>query len=329
MSNKCGTDIDRAVSELKQGHLVAIPTETVYGLAANATDTYAVAQIFEAKKRPSFDPLIVHCENWQRAQEWIAHAPERAHRLAEVLMPGPLTMVLPKNPAIPDLVTSGLDTVAIRIPSHPLTRELLTRLPFPLAAPSANPFGYVSPTSAQHVLDQLQDEVAYVLDGGICVVGLESTIVSITETGWEVLRLGGMDLADIERIAGCSPDAVRLSSSRPEAPGMLHTHYAPKKPVFFGSEADFSALYPNATFVLLTYLQEGKTDLGPSLAADVKYLSRTSDDKEGAAQIFRYLRELEHHPADWIVATPWPEKGLGRAINDRLQRAAASNSLTI
>ena len=318
MANNFGGEIDRAVRELNAGHLVAIPTETVYGLAANATDSIAVAQIFEAKNRPTFDPLIVHCASWERAQEWVQNPPDIAHRLARELMPGPLTLVLPKSDRIPDLVTAGLSSVAIRVPAHPLTRELLLRLNFPLAAPSANPFGYVSPTTAQHVLDQLGDRLAYVLDGGPCEVGLESTIVSVNDDGWDVLRLGGMDLETIEKAAGTPPRSVRLSSSRPEAPGMLDSHYAPRKPLFFGSLEDFTARHPSDTFVLIEF-GTPSSDTGWNL-------SPTGDDREAGANIFRFLRELERHPADWIVAEPLPPAGLGAAVNDRLQRAASEKS---
>lgn len=318
MANNVGGEIDRAARELNSGHLVAIPTETVYGLAANAIDPIAVAQIFKAKNRPTFDPLIVHCASWEHAQEWVKNPPDFAHQLARELMPGPLTLVLPKSDRIPDIVTAGLPTVAIRVPAHPMTRELLSRLDFPLAAPSANPFGYVSPTTAQHVLDQLGDRLAYVFDGGPCEVGLESTIVAVHEDGWDVLRLGGMDLETIEKAAGCPPRSVRLSSSRPEAPGMLDSHYAPRKPLFFGALHDFIARHPSETYVCITF--------GTPSSESAWNLSTSGDDREAAANIFRFLRELESHPAEWIVAEPLPSAGLGAAINDRLQRAASEKS---
>lgn len=216
---RAGQDVAEAGAELRRGGLVGIPTETVYGLAARARDGDAVAGIFEAKGRPRFDPLIVHVASVEDV-EGVAVLSAGAEALARAVWPGPLTLVLPRDPSIPDLVTAGLPTVAVRVPDHPLTLQLLDELGEPLAAPSANPFGYVSPTTAQHVLDQLGDRVGYVLDGGPCAVGLESTIVSFLEARPTVLRLGGLPLEALTELVG--PVDLRLhGGSDPTAPGQL------------------------------------------------------------------------------------------------------------
>ncbi len=225
-----GTDVAAAKALLEAGNVVGIPTETVYGLAGNALDPDAVLTIFRVKNRPSFDPLIVHTDAISKLDHFVTHIPEPVRRLAEAFWPGPLTLLFPKRDLIPDLVTAGLPAVAIRIPRHPLTLSLLRSLDFPLAAPSANPFGYISPTTAQHVADQLGNQVPYILDGGSADIGLESTIIGVENNQLTVFRLGGMALEQIEAVAG--PVAVRThSTSNPAAPGMLSSHYAPRKPL--------------------------------------------------------------------------------------------------
>ena len=199
MTTESGTDLLKAKSLLESEHLVAIPTETVYGLAANGLSEVAVAKIFEAKNRPSFDPLIMHIGSIDQAQAISKEFPENAKNLAEHFWPGPLTMILPKKDIIPDLATSGLQTMGVRMPNHPLTLELLKSLKFPLAAPSANPFGYISPTSAEHVINQMSGRLPYILDGGPCTVGLESTIIDLTSEMPKILRKGGTAVEDIEK----------------------------------------------------------------------------------------------------------------------------------
>ncbi|KRP06368.1 MAG: hypothetical protein ABS25_01180 [Cryomorphaceae bacterium BACL18 MAG-120507-bin74] len=212
-----GTDLARAASVLRSGGLVGMPTETVYGLAANALDVVAVARIFSAKNRPHFDPLIVHLSDWTEVDRVAHEIPSEAQLLWAALGPAPLTYVLPKRPEVPDLVTSGLDHVAVRIPQLILARQLLATAGVPVAAPSANPFGFVSPTTAQHVADQLGDQVDYILDGGACGVGVESTIVAWPEGRAVVLRLGGIPVETLTEILGYEPE-VRTSSSKPTAP---------------------------------------------------------------------------------------------------------------
>lgn len=314
-----GQDIYYAKRLLEQGELVAIPTETVYGLAANALNTRALARIFEVKRRPRFDPLILHIRQTDELPLWVEHIPATLQKLAEQFWPGPLTLVLPKRPHVPDLLTAGLPTVAIRVPAHPLTQALLQQLTFPLAAPSANPFGYVSPTQATHVAKQLGEQLAYILDGGPCQVGLESTIVGWDDTQCcpKVLRLGGLSLEALEAVAG--PLLVQNhSSSRPAAPGMLTQHYAPGKPVFLSlSEAlQHYQAHQLASIVLSEPLAE--LPIQHQLI-----LSPSGQLHEAAQRLFAALRQAEQLDVQAIVAPLVPELGLGRAINDRLRRAAA------
>ncbi|MGN6647066.1 MAG: L-threonylcarbamoyladenylate synthase [Cytophaga sp.] len=311
-----GSEILQAKSILEAGKAVAIPTETVYGLAANALDAKAVAQIFSIKKRPTFDPLIVHTHSLEALQSFVLEIPEAAHLLANAFWPGPLTLLLPKKPAIPDLVTSGLERVAIRIPNHPLTLRLLQSLDFPLAAPSANPFGYISPTTAQHVADQLGGDIEYILDGGAASIGVESTIV-----GWEngiatVLRVGGLSIDAIEEVIG--PVQVQaVSSSNPAAPGMLKSHYAPRIPMRAGNIAEMIKEYSGKKIAILSFQQAYPTTA-------INYiLSESGNLNEAAQHLFAAMRELDGTDADIILTEFVPATGLGLAINDRLKRACA------
>ncbi|MEI6409114.1 MAG: L-threonylcarbamoyladenylate synthase [Bacteroidota bacterium] len=317
-STQIGSDLQQAALWLQQGEPVAVPTETVYGLAANALDPAAVVKIFEVKKRPAFDPLIVHLSDAAFVTSYVQDFPPMAKRLSEAFWPGPLTLLLPKNERIPDLVTSGLSRVALRVPAHPLMRALLNALPFPLAAPSANPFGYISPTTAQHVWDQLQGEIPYILDGGPCKIGMESTIVGFEAEQMIVYRLGGLSLEALESVAG--PVSVQLNqSSNPAAPGMLKTHYAPRKPMFLGELSQLLKTHKGKKTGILS-LKPLKLALenGTQLA-----LSEQGDLAEAAQRLFAALRLLDSSDVDLILAEPMPEIGLGRAINDRLRRAAA------
>lgn len=312
-----GSNVEKAGLLLRRGRLVAIPTETVYGLAANALDGQAVAAIFTAKNRPTFDPLIVHVKSLQAAEDYVTHVPEQARRLAEAFWPGPLTLLLPKKPIVPDLVTSGLPTVAVRVPRHPLALQLLQSLDFPLAAPSANPFGYISPTTAQHVEQQLGDKVSYILDGGACRVGIESTIVSFNSEMPKVLRLGGLRLEDIELVIG-KVETTLYSSSNPLAPGMLKSHYAPRKPLYLYGKKELleKKIEPDVGYLFF------KKDTSLDCESNCLYLSENGDLNEAAQHLFGYLRKLDAGSVREIRAELLPEIGLGRAINDRLRRAA-------
>ena len=315
-----GTDIQKASTYLQQGQLVAIPTETVYGLAGNALDVKAVSSIFETKDRPSFDPLILHVASLEQVNPFVSSFPEKLKRLAEAFWPGPLTVLLPRQASVPDLVTSGLDRVAVRVPNHPLTLALLAQLDFPLAAPSANPFGYISPTQAAHVEAQLGTQIPYILDGGACAVGLESTIVGMEGEQVVIYRLGGLELSKIESLVG--PVTVQAhSTSNPSAPGQMASHYAPRKPFLVG---ELNELVPKL-------IQEGKafgvlsfSTHFPALPSDrVFVLSPSQDLQEAAQRLFMGMRLLDESDAAVILAEFVPEIGLGRAINDRLKRAAA------
>jgi L-threonylcarbamoyladenylate synthase len=310
-----GTDWQVAKTWLESGNVVGIPTETVYGLAGNALNPDAVLTIFRVKNRPSFDPLIVHTDSLEKVSGFVSKIPDTARQLAETFWPGPLTLLLPKRDQISDLVTSGLPTVAVRIPNHRLTLELLRSLDFPLAAPSANPFGYISPTTAQHVADQLGDQVPYILDGGPAAVGLESTIVGFEANKPTVYRLGGMALDQIEAIIG--PVDVRShSTSNPKAPGMLSSHYAPRKPLTLlqpGESPQASERMGALAF------REPFSGIAPERQ---RVLSPTGDMNEAAKNLFAYMRTLDSLDVDRIYAELLPNQGLGWAINDRLRRAS-------
>jgi L-threonylcarbamoyladenylate synthase len=309
-----GTDTDRAAGLLQHDELVAIPTETVYGLAGNALSSTAVAKIFSVKDRPQFDPLIVHVSDLEKAKAYVSEIPAAAKKLADQFWPGPLTLLLKKKNLIPDLVTAGLDTVGIRCPDHSLTRQLLNLIPFPLAAPSANPFGYVSPTRPEHVNEQLGDKIPYILDGGPCPVGIESTIVGFENDRPVVYRLGGLSLEDIEQAVG----AVTLmthSTSNPKTPGQLLSHYAPHKKVLLGSIESLLKTHGSGAGVL-------------SFRKDfhVKHqiiLSPSGKPEEAAQNLFEALRAFDKLNVDVVLTELVPDQGLGRAINDRLRRAAA------
>lgn len=315
------SQLARAVKLLKQGELVAIPTETVYGLAGNALDEKAVAKIFDVKNRPSFDPLIVHVDSLEKAKEYVAHFPPMAEVLAQKFWAGPLTLLLPKKKIIPDLVTSGLPNVAVRIPNHPLTLELLKQLDFPLAAPSANPFGYLSPTTADHVRQSLGEKIPLILDGGSCQIGIESTIVGFPADVPTIYRKGGISVEDIERIVG-QVVVLEKSTSHPAAPGMLIRHYAPHAKMYLGNIDSLLAAHDSPTTVVLSF--QRYYDGIPSHRQFV--LSPKGDLVEAAQNFFNILHHIDHLHPSVILAELLPEIGLGRAINDRLRRGAMNYS---
>ena len=309
------TDSNEAVRILKSGGLVALPTETVYGLGANALDEQAVAKVFKAKNRPSFDPLIVHVASVDQAR-LIAEVSDEAAELFEKFSPGPLTLILPKKQIVPDLTTSGHTTVAVRIPNHPITLEVIRNSGLCIAAPSANPFGYTSPTMAAHVIEQLGDRIDAVLDGGPCEVGIESTILELTNTP-RILRLGGLSLESIQDSIG--KVMIEISSSNPKAPGMLSSHYNPGVHVrLFESLDELLAQYKSVNKSSIGLLIMGD---GPS-ESNIYNLSPSDNDLEAASRLFTGLHELKSKDVSEIWSHYLPEKGLGRAINDRLKRAA-------
>ncbi|WP_025761324.1 L-threonylcarbamoyladenylate synthase [Dyadobacter tibetensis] len=310
-------DLALAKKILDRGDLVAIPTETVYGLAGNALNEQAILKIFATKNRPAFDPLIVHTHCMENVEALVRSIPVAARRLAEQIWPGPLTLLLPKKSQVPDLATSGLDTVAIRIPAHSLTLELLQSLEYPLAAPSANPFGYISPTTPEHVNQQLGDQIELILDGGESQIGIESTIIGFEGQQPIIYRLGGYALEDIERCVG-PVSMLPHSTSNPQAPGMLKSHYAPRKPFFLRSRESLNKGYREGAVYLL--FSEYLPDIDPSCQY---LLSETGNMNEAAKALFSALRKLDQMPISQIFAEEVPNTGLGRAINDRLRRAAA------
>ena len=301
-----GPGIDRAAEVLRSGELLGLPTETVYGLAADARNGEAVARIFAAKGRPKFNPLIVHVVDLD-AVKTVAELPEAALELAEAFWPGPMTLVLPSRGVVADLVTGGLPTLAVRIPAHPKARAVLAAFGGPVAAPSANPSGRVSPTTAAHVVAGLGDKVAAVLDAGPCAVGVESTILAQGTAGVRLLREGGITREDIEARVG--PVAVDLTPGRVEAPGQMERHYATALPLRRGGMAD-----------------EGEVTIGFGAIAGDFTLSARGDLVEAAARLFATLHAAETRAVDQGAAGIWvadiPDEGLGRALNDRLQRAA-------
>lgn len=313
-----GTDIKRAITYLEKGEPVAIPTETVYGLAANALNIKAITRIFEIKDRPSFDPLIVHFSDTVSLSRICKSIPDKALTLANAFWPGPLTLIIDKPGIIPDLVTAGLPTVAVRVPDHPLTMELLQNIDYPLAAPSANPFGYISPTTALHVKQQLGDKIHYILDGGPCNIGLESTIVGFEDDVPVIYRMGGTSLEKIESLIG-KVHVKPGSSSDPKAPGMLKSHYSPVKKMILGNIEDNIKKYKGKKVGILSFNRYFN-------AIDKKrqiVLSPSENVDEAAKNLFSGLRNLDAMDVDYILAEEVPDTGLGRAINDRLKRASS------
>ncbi len=330
-----GTDIGLAAKLLLDGLTVGIPTETVYGLAANALNEDAVIQIFKIKNRPTFNPLIVHVHSIAEMEKYVTHIPEAARKLLQTFSPGPLTLVLPKKDIVPDLVTAGHSTVAIRIPAHPMLLELLKLLPFPLAAPSANPFGYISPTTAQHVYDQLGHQVPYILDGGECSVGVESTIVSFAdENRLVVLRFGGITVEQLNEVLTIDSPQSTVHSPRstvdcglptvdssPLAPGMLHSHYAPKTPFYLGDVDELMQNFNENETIIICFCK--KNEKWPE--AKQVILAPSGSLEEAAKNLFSTLRSMDKAGYRQIIASKVIEVGLGRAINDRLQRACVNN----
>jgi L-threonylcarbamoyladenylate synthase len=315
------TNIQQAVALLIQNEVVAIPTETVYGLAANAYNEDAVIKIFEIKKRPLFNPLIVHIKSASTINEVAKDIPEIAYKLLDAFWPGPLTLILNKQAHIPDIVTAGKQTVAIRMPNHPIALDLLQKLDFPLAAPSANPFSTISPTSAAHVAHYFNEELSLILDGGECQKGLESTIVGFENNEAVLYRYGAISTEDIEKIIG-SIKIKNNNEHQPDAPGMLSKHYSPKTETYLTNNVEqLIKSFPNKKIGVLTY----KNKIANNNICYQEILSHNEDLNEAAQNLYASLHRLDCKNLDLIITERLPENGLGITINDRLQRAISKN----
>ncbi|WP_297806296.1 L-threonylcarbamoyladenylate synthase [uncultured Polaribacter sp.] len=312
-------DIQKAITLLTNEKLVAIPTETVYGLAGNIFSEKAIKSIFSTKKRPFFNPLIVHISSVNSLNDIVIHLPEKAKLLAAAFWPGSMTLVLKKNDKIPDIITAGKNTVAVRVPNHPVTLELLKKLPFPLAAPSANPFGSISPTKPEHVERYFKDDIEQVLDGGSCTNGIESTIIGFENDEPIIYRLGALALEDIEAVVG-KINIKNKEEISPDAPGMLARHYAPATRTFLvDNVANEVKKHSGKKIGILVF----KDSLNAPFLTEI-ILSKKGSMQESASKLYDSLHELDHQNLDVIITEKFPNHGLGKSINDRLQRATFS-----
>lgn len=311
-------DIQKAISILKNEELVAIPTETVYGLAGNIFSEKAIKSIFETKQRPLFNPLIVHISGIDQLDKIVAEIPAKAKLLAEKFWPGSMTLVLKKNPNIPDLITAGKSTVAVRIPNHKTTLELLSKLPFPLAAPSANPFNNISPTKPEHVARYFKENLKMVLDGGTCKNGIESTIIGFNNNEPVIYRLGALALEEIESVVG-PVSVMNEKEKNPDAPGMLQKHYAPKTKTILTTDVNGEIeKYKTSKIGVLSFSTSFKDN---TVDAEIR-LSTSNNLQEAASNLYDSMHQLDHLNLDVIIVEKLPEFGLGKSMNDRLKRAA-------
>jgi L-threonylcarbamoyladenylate synthase len=334
----CDADLEKAAAALRDGRLVAFPTETVYGLGADAFNPAALARVFEAKGRPRFDPLIVHIASLEDIG--IVACPEllppasraRFELLSAGFWPGPLTLILPKRAGLPELATSGLPTVAVRFPAHPVARKIIALSTGAVAAPSANPFGRLSPTCALHVRDQLGEKADFIVDGGFSQVGVESTVLDLTADPPRILRPGGVSREALEALAGPVLSGAGIGVAAPNSPGMLKSHYAPRTPLLLHGEAEMLRLpYEKNTGYLFfsgrsrgAWLARQPGGQGSAETPEACALSETGGDTEAAAGLFSALHRMDALGLRRIHAERAPDSGLGRAINDRLERASCS-----
>ena len=310
-------NILKAANVIKEGGLVAFPTETVYGLGANGLDPIATAKIFEAKNRPSFNPLILHIPSYEFINQICDIDYSKIENIVNKFWPGPLTLVLPKKDIVPDIITAGHPTVAVRIPRHPVAKELIQKAQTPVAAPSANVFSHLSPTEASHVVNQLGDRVDIILDGGSSNVGVESTIIQIEDDEITLLRPGGLPAEDIENLVGKKLNRKIPINETPNSPGQLPFHYSPKIPLKIIGRFDESTLEGKKVGAL--FFKSKQIDFN---FADERYLSKEGCLTEAAANLFAFLHDMEKENLDLIIAEPFAEEGLGMAIMDRLNKAA-------
>jgi L-threonylcarbamoyladenylate synthase len=309
-------DIQKAAQLLIDNQLVAIPTETVYGLAGNIFSEKAIKNIFSTKKRPFFNPLIVHIPSVASLDDIVTHIPEKAKLLAAAFWPGAMTLVLKKSNKIPDLITAGKDTVAVRIPNHPVTLALLKQLSFPLAAPSANPFGCISPTEAAHVERYFKNDIQMVLDGGSCANGIESTIIGFENDEPIIYRLGALPLEAIEAVIG-KVFIKNKKEENPDAPGMLARHYAPKTTTFLVADVLSEVKKHSGKKIGILVF---KSSLNDKNITEI-VLSKEGSMQKAASNLYAAMHKLDSENLDIIIAERFPDVGLGNSINDRLQRA--------
>lgn len=317
------TNIELASGYLNREDIIAIPTETVYGLAGNIYSSKAINKIFQLKQRPLTNPLIVHIHSISELSKIATDIPEVAYKLAETFWPGPLTLLLPKHPSIPDLITAGKKTVAVRIPNHPITLSLLKSLNFSLAAPSANPFGSISPTTSEHVNNYFKNKLALILDGGPCEKGVESTIVGFENNQPSLYRYGSISVEEIEAITG-KLKLNTLKDNSPEAPGMLPYHYSPNTSTLLTEDIEkYINLFSHKRIGLLLF--KNKIPKNKILIQEI--LSSKGDLEEACAKLYAALHRLDNSKLDLIIAEKLPDTGLGKTINDRLQRASKKSEL--
>jgi L-threonylcarbamoyladenylate synthase len=310
-------DIDLAVKILNNNGIIGFPTETVYGLAGNIFSEKAINSIFETKQRPKFNPLIVHISKIDHLENIAIEIPENAKRLANAFWPGPLTLLLKKHPSIPDLITAGKDTVAVRIPNHKMALAILDRLDFPLAAPSANPFGRISPTTAKHVADFFPNQIEAVFDGGDCENGIESTIVGFDHEKVVVYRLGAIAIEAIEKVVG-KTEMINYNENAPVAPGMMKKHYAPKTHFIITNDVQTALKqHQNLKIGVLSFAHNYES----KLIKTQEILSQSGDLKEASRKLYAAMHRLDKLNLDIIISEIFPDYDLGKSINDRLRRA--------
>jgi L-threonylcarbamoyladenylate synthase len=311
-------DISKVIEILNNEDIVAIPTETVYGLAGNIYSEKAIRKIFQVKQRPFFNPLIVHIQSIDKIEEVVSEFPAKAQKLAKAFWPGSLTLILPKKSNIPDIITAGKDTVGVRVPNHPVTLSLLKQLSFPLAAPSANPFNRISPTSSLHVEGYFKNRISMILEGGECKNGIESTIIGFKNNEALLYRLGSISIEEIEKIIG-KIQIKNKNDTTPNAPGMLAKHYAPRTKMYLVDDVEkFIKHFINKKIGILRF----KDEMNTSSIEHLEVLSKSGDLKEAASKLYNTLHKLDRLNLDIIVAERFPDFGLGKSINDRLERAS-------
>lgn len=313
-----GKDIRKAVELLQQGDVIGLPTETVYGLAGNALNAQAVEKIFAVKDRPKFNPLILHVDTVDKMRRLVQEIPESAQRLMDAFWPGPMTLLLPRSADVPDLITAGHPTVAIRIPSHAIAKALLSQLDFPVAAPSANPFGYISPTTSAHVEKQIGWKIPYILEGGNCLQGIESTIIGFEDDRPIIYRLGSISVEEITQVI---PNVeVRVKpESHPVAPGMLPYHYSPRTPMLLTDDIiETVKRFDGKRIGIITHSKS--IDIGDNIT-EIR-LTLTDDLKEAGRNLYASMQNLDSRELEVIIAERFPDKELGRTLNDRLEKAS-------